>query len=111
MVKLDSSKDVKRWSSEEVIIPYTSPVDNRFHRYFPDFWIEKTDGSQVIIEIKPYAQTLPPKSNGKQSRAFLKEVKTYVVNDAKWKAAERYCAARGWTFEKLTEKDMKGIFL
>jgi len=37
---LDSNQDVISWSSEEVIIPYKSPVDNRFHRYFPDFLIK-----------------------------------------------------------------------
>ena len=33
----DSNKNILEWGSEEVIVPYRSPIDNRYHRYFPDF--------------------------------------------------------------------------
>ena len=37
MIWLDTHSKVKSWVSEELVIPYISPVDNRRHRYFPDF--------------------------------------------------------------------------
>ena len=30
----DTNSSIVSWSSEEIIIPYISPVDNRPHRYF-----------------------------------------------------------------------------
>ena len=37
---LDSNRNIIRWSSEEVVIPYYSTVDKKTHRYFPDFYVE-----------------------------------------------------------------------
>ena len=39
----DKSKSVIRWGSEEVIVPYVSPVDRRRHRYYRDFIIGTMD--------------------------------------------------------------------
>ena len=38
MTHLDINSNVIEWSNEEIIIPYLSPIDNRWHRYFPDFF-------------------------------------------------------------------------
>ncbi|MBT25752.1 MAG: head completion protein [Rhodobacteraceae bacterium] len=109
----DKNENVLEWGSEEIIIPYVSPVDNRVHRYFPDFYVKAVtrDGksSKSIIEIKPYAQTKQPKrtTTRKVSRRYLSEVKTYAVNNAKWKAADSYCKDRRMTFRILTEKELK----
>ena len=109
----DKNENVLEWGSEEIIIPYVSPVDNRVHRYFPDFYVKAItrDGksSKSIIEIKPYAQTKQPKrtTTRKVSRRYLSEVKTYAVNNAKWKAADSYCKDRRMTFRILTEKELK----
>ena len=70
---LDRQPEVISWSSEEVIIPYKSPIDNRFHRYYPDFWVKTLKG-ESLIEIKPKRQTQPPKENPKHRRRYLKEV-------------------------------------
>lgn len=106
---LDSHKDVKRWASEELVIPYVSPVDNRMHRYFPDFWVEKInrEGKKdvVVVEIKPYAQTNQPKKT-KNSKRYLYEMKTWAINNAKWKAAEKYCKDKNWQFMIMTEKEL-----
>lgn len=110
MSYLDKHPDVLNWQSEELFIPYRSPVDNKIHRYFPDFLIKKRekDGSvkTVMIEIKPEKQTKPPKHPGKVTRRYVTEVYTWGVNEAKWKAAEEYCADRGWTFHVFTEKHL-----
>jgi len=105
----DKNVNVIKWSSEEIIIPYISPVDRRPHRYFPDFYVESrsTTGrsKKRVIEVKPYAQTQQPKRR-KGSR-YLTEVRTYGVNVAKWKAAREYCRDRKMEFMILTEKELK----
>ena len=40
MVYCDQSNNIIEWGSEEIIIPYLSPLDGRIHRYFPDFYIK-----------------------------------------------------------------------
>ena len=107
----DKNENVLEWGSEEIIIPYISPVDKRVHRYFPDFYIRartRNDGiKKFVIEVKPKAQCSPPKPQRRKTRKFLNEVKTYAVNDAKWKAAQDYCKDRRMTFMILTEKELK----
>jgi len=31
----------------------------------------------------------------------------YGINSAKWKAAQEYCADRGWDFVIITEKELR----
>jgi hypothetical protein len=105
MVHLDKSRSVLEWSSEEIVIPYLSPVDNRWHRYFPDFLV-KTESDTILLEVKPYNQSVPPAKKSKVTKRYLNEVMTYGVNQAKWKAAEEYCADRKWKFKVVTEKEL-----
>ena len=61
---LDKNDDIISWASEELIVPYRSPVDNRMHRYFPDFMVKvrTKDGTTktMMIEVKPKKQTVQP---------------------------------------------------
>ena len=114
MRKLDESTTIIGWNSEEVVIPYISPVDGRAHRYFVDFLVvaKSPTGDKVItlIEVKPYAQTLMPKQTAKKTKErFMSELSTYAVNQAKWEAAEAYCTKRGWKFTVLTENDINFV--
>jgi hypothetical protein len=106
---LDLSDNVIYWSSEELVIKYYSPVDNKVHRYFPDFIvkIKKRDGKVMthVIEVKPEYQTKQP-TQKKKTKRFIEESITYVVNQSKWKAAEEFCKDRGWVFQVLTEKHL-----
>ena len=112
MSRFDSDPNVIWWSSEETIIPYRSPIDNRIHRYFVDFTarLNKSDGGTktVLIEVKPYAQTRPPviSESKKKSRKYINEVMTWGVNSAKWKAAQEYCKDRGYEFMIMTENEI-----
>ena len=111
MQKLDAHPDVLEWSSEEINIRYRSPIDNRVHRYFPDFYMKRKgqDGKieSFLIEVKPKAQTKPPKvQTGKPTRRYITEVATWGVKSAKWAAAEEYCKDRGWSFMTITEDDL-----
>ena len=106
----DQNEDIISWASEELIVPYKSPIDNRFHRYFPDFIVKvKTrDGTvkTLMIEVKPKKQTVPPEPKKRVTKQYVTEVTTYGVNQAKWKAAQEYCLDRGWEFKIMTEEHL-----
>lgn len=110
MKYLDDHPDVIWWASEEVIVPYISPVDGKRHRYFPDFLLRKKnrDGvlETVMVEIKPLDQTREPTKKKTINRAYINEVMTWGVNQAKWKAAREYCDDRKWKFQIITEKEL-----
>lgn len=107
---LDQTTNIIEWSSEEIVIPYVSPIDNRIHRYFPDFYVKLKNAegqiNTMLIEIKPAAQVREPKRQEKVTRKYFAEVKTYGINSAKWKAAEQFCVDRKWQFKILTEKEL-----
>ena len=107
---LDRNDSIISWASEELIIPYISPADNKYHRYFPDFLVKaKTrDGKfkTILIEVKPKKQTLPPEPKKRVTKQYINEVVTYGVNQAKWKAAEEFCLDRGWEFKVMTEEHL-----
>jgi hypothetical protein len=108
----DRNENILEYGSEEFWIPYLSPVDNRIHRYFPDFIIkvkENTDKIKTyVVEVKPQRQTVPPKQKSKVTKSYLYETQTYAVNQAKWKAAEEWCADRLLNFMVITEKELFG---
>lgn len=110
MVFCDTNPDVLEWSSEEIVIGYISPADNKQHRYFPDFFMKVKDQSgnekKFLIEVKPYSQCFPPKGKNKTKR-FITEMQTYAVNQAKWKAAKYWCDQRGIEFKVMTEKELQ----
>ncbi len=111
LMELDRDPSVIRYSSEETIIWYLSPLDKRKHRYFVDFFVERKVGDKVVgylIEIKPSHQTSAPvMTDKKKKRTYLREVATFVVNEAKWEAARQYAEKRGWEFQVLTERELK----
>ena len=107
----DLNESVHQWQSEEIIIPYKSPIDNRIHRYFPDFFIKYTDRNgkrrSVVIEVKPKRQLkMREKNPRKRTKAWAHDVHNWVINQAKWKAAEEYCADRQYEFKIMTEDDL-----
>ena len=106
----DLNENILWWASEEVIVPYKSPVDGRYHRYYPDFVINvrQRDGrtKPLMIEVKPENQKNAPKVRARKTKKYINEVVTYAVNQAKWDAATEYCNDRMWEVKVLTEKDM-----
>jgi hypothetical protein len=106
----DTNPNILEWGSEEVIVPYRSPIDNRYHRYFPDFYIKVKERTgkikRMIIEIKPQKQCIEPKVQKKKTRSYVYQVCEYAKNQAKWKAAEEYCMDRGLEFKVLTENEL-----
>mgnify|MGYP000020462441 FL=1 len=111
MVYCDDSKSIIEWGSEEIIIPYVSPWDGKVHRYFPDFYIKVKQNhgniKKYIIEVKPKKQCRPPDSKpARKTRRWFSEVKTWGVNEAKWKSANSWCFDNGMEFKILTEDDL-----
>ena len=102
----DSHPSVEEWASEEIIIPYISPVDGKRHRYFPDFYV-KVGNKKYIAEVKPSYQTKEPKTQKRNTKKYISEVMTYAVNQAKFKAADEFCKDHGWEFMIVTEKELK----
>jgi len=110
MTWLDKEPNVISWASEELAIPYISPVDGKRHRYFPDFIVKvkNKDGkvSTMMIEVKPQKQSVEPAKRSRVTKQYITEVMTYGINQAKWKAAQEYCLDKGWQFKVLTEKEL-----
>jgi hypothetical protein len=107
----DLTESVNEWRSEEFFIPYVSPLDNKVHRYFPDFFVKYKDKNNInrtlVVEIKPQKDLKEPDANPKRkTKSWAYSVKTWVINQAKWKAAKEWCADRKYEFRILTEKDL-----
>ena len=108
MVYCDSNTNILEWGSEEIALPYRSPLDNKVHRYYPDFYIivKESNGSikKYIIEVKPKKQVAgPDKTPKRKTAAWKRDVLTFMKNKAKWEAAENYCDDRRMNFMILTE--------
>lgn len=101
----DQNPSVKKWSSEEVVVPYLWDIDKRMHRYFVDLKVTFNDGKTILVEIKPEKETAPPKRPDKSKR-YIGEAMTYVKNMNKWEAANSYAKDRGWDFQVWTEETL-----
>lgn len=109
----DNSPVVVNWSSEPVAINYFSPIDQKMHKYFVDFFCSiKTNEGEVkkyLIEIKPKKQAVfeakNPKTFKTQER-YMDHLKTIVINKAKWAAATEYALNLGYEFKVWTEENL-----
>ena len=105
----DDNPNVLEWGSENIVVPYISPLDNKAHRYYVDNYIAIKEESKVVkylVEIKPSKQTKPPTTKYRKRQHLLYEQKQYVINQAKWKAAKEFCKKKELTFIILTEKEL-----
>jgi hypothetical protein len=110
MIYCDKNENILEWASEEIALPYRSPLDNRIHRYFPDFYIKVKESSGVVkkmlIEVKPKKQTVQPKPQNIKTKGYIYEAREYVRNQAKWKAAKNFCEDHQWEFKVITEDEL-----
>jgi hypothetical protein len=105
----DRNPDVIEWNSEEAVIPYICPTDNRRHRYFIDLYIKFSSGRQCLIEIKPEYETKPPKTPKKRTKRFITESLKYAKNQAKWEAASNIAKENGMEFYVWTEHTIRSL--
>jgi len=101
----DEHTSVAQWASEAIKIPYRHPFTGKHTVYVPDFFIvylDKNNKQKVeLIEVKPANQTIREKvGKSKQNQA------AWVVNQAKWAAAQSWCKQKGMFFRIVTEKDI-----
>lgn len=99
----DINESIKKWSSEELVVPYISPIDRKQHNYYPDFIIQFQNNSGLntwMVEIKPKKQTYLKENCSK------KEKITWLINNAKWEAAKRFCEKNNMEFKLITEKEI-----
>lgn len=107
---LDEHPNIIEFSSEEIVIPYLSPIDEKYHRYFVDFMFKvRTKDNKIkqyLVEIKPHCQTVEPKKPKRITESYINAVKTYLVNSAKWTAAKEWAAKHGIEFVVITEEHL-----
>jgi hypothetical protein len=101
----DSNKNVLKWASEALVIPYRHPLTGKPTNYIPDFFVvyQNKHGKQIaeVVEIKPKKQSLI------ESRvASARDRAVVAINHAKWVAASAYCRQNGFTFRVVTEDDL-----
>jgi len=107
----DMNENILFWGSENIIIPYINPLDNKVHRYFVDNFIvfKDRDGKKqkFLIEIKPSKQVAKPVvSKKKKQSTMLYEQTTWITNQAKWEAAKKWAHKKDCQFIILTEKEL-----
>lgn len=108
----DDTPEVLYWSSEPVAIPYISPVDGREHSYFVDFYMKLQKSEEVIeylVEIKPSKALNPPVMKEglttiKRLHAYNQAAKDWLVNKAKFAAAQEFARINNKHFIVVTEE-------
>jgi hypothetical protein len=105
------SKRILEWYSE-LPIPYYSEVKGRMSKYYVDFVVKyrNNKGEMVteLIEVKPYKETQPvvKTRTPKGEKRYIQESLTFMNNQEKWLAAQKYAEERGWIFRILTEREI-----
>jgi len=115
----DQNKNVKRWGSEIIKIPYIFDLDkakgvNKLRNYWPDLYAEiiNKDGEleTFLIEVKPIKQKQKPKRPKNLTKKAISNynvaMSTYIQNMNKWKYARVFCEGKNWKFKTLTENDI-----
>jgi hypothetical protein len=108
----DNNPNVLEWGYEIIDIPYVAPTQNGGQRnriYKPDLYVVTQNNGKVnkkLIEIKPYKQTVKPRSRKTTTRIY--EEYTWMINELKWSAAKEWCRVRNIEFVLSTEREMFG---
>ena len=101
----DENPAIQSWASEAIKIPYRNPFTGKATIYVPDFFIQyknkKGQNMVEIVEVKPDNQAT--RESLGRSRANQAH---YVINQAKWEAARKWCKGKGIFFRIVTEKDI-----
>lgn len=105
----ETNPKVKLWNSEEVVVPYKYQVDKKLHRYYVDLLVQMDNKETYLIEIKPKAQTQPPKKRSRKTKRYISEQLDYIKNQDKWYAADQYAKHKGWKFQVWTEETLKNL--
>jgi hypothetical protein len=106
----DHNESVISWVSEPFSIKYFNLLDQKFHKYFPDFYVKMVKGDiieEYLVEIKPKAQlqkpSLPKRKTAKSIANFKYGYETYVRNLCKTAALNKLAEERNYKVMLLTE--------
>lgn len=111
----DKSPSVVMWASEPFHIEYFHPINKRKARYYIDFVMQiikydkdnKPYHQTVLVEVKPKSKLQKPRLVGNKTQKKLKQyerdVKEYLVNEAKFAAARNYADTFNHSFMIVTE--------
>lgn len=106
----DTTPNILKWSSEPFAIKYWNLLDNKFHTYYPDFYIKIKRGDHIeecIVEVKPKAQLRKPKPPKRRTikamKAYNYAVRSYVTNLCKISALKKFAKFRNYKIILLTE--------
>ena len=83
---LDFDRDVTWFAEQPFTIAYQH--EGKQYNYTPDFHVTRDD-RQMVIECKPAKYVDKP------------------ANQRKFRGAQAWCAARGWTFEVVTDREIR----
>ena len=101
----DEHPSVEGWASEAIKIPYRNPLSGKQTIYVPDFFISYKDAKgkthAELIEVKPSNQSVKEELGRSQYNKAH-----FIVNQAKWEAANAWCKQQGVKFRIITEKDI-----
>jgi hypothetical protein len=107
----ERTPEIVKWSSENLSIKYFSPIDNKYHNYFPDYLITLNTGEIFIVEIKPKSQLKKPNKPKRETPKTMKNYKwafeTWITNMCKKDAAEEFAKSRNWKYLLITEDFFK----
>lgn len=103
---MERCTNIKKWSSEVPIL-YICATDNKQHKYYVDLYIEFDDGKRIMVEIKPWKQTVEPKIPKKKTARYINEQLAYIKNMSKWYYAREFCKERDMEFQVWTEHYLK----
>ena len=101
----DEHPSIISWASESIRIPYRNPLTGKNTIYVPDFFIVYRDKNgkkhAEVVEVKPKNQTM--RENVGKSRYNQEQ---YILNMAKWEAANKWCKQHKLRFRVVSEEDI-----
>lgn len=104
MLYLDKNESVLCWSYEPQSVKYWDPVHKKTRRYYIDFSATVKRGmfqKTVWIEVKPLCECHQPSSKASPQTHAM-----WLINSAKWAAAEKIAKAKSFEFHVVNETQL-----
>jgi hypothetical protein len=107
----DNNESIVEYIAEPVGIAYNNPILKKESTYWIDCYMvtKSPDGTLTkwLIEIKPNKYLTPPEPpkrlTEKQTLNYARHAKAYIINTAKFKAAQVYAHKNSMRFGIITE--------
>lgn len=107
----ERNPEIISWSSESFSIRYFSPIDQKYHSYFPDFLVTLRSGKTFVVEVKPKSHLIKPEAPKRKTPKSINSYKwiyeTWVTNMCKKASAEEFAKSKGWEYLLVTEDFFK----